>query len=83
MEFTNLKLDRRASVFIITLKNGEENRLNYTTCREIISALDYARKLLGTSSEGALIVQGNNAKFFTTVSLRPLNMCFPRHEVTR
>lgn len=69
MDFTNLKVDRRGSIFIITLSNGEDNRLNYATCREIISALDYVRNELGTGSEGAVIVQGNNAKFFTNVSL--------------
>ena len=71
MNLKYLSLEQRGSIFIITLRNGEDNRLNGLICREIIAALDHIRETLGTGSEGAVIVQGNNAKFFTNVSYNP------------
>jgi hypothetical protein len=49
------------------LRNGEDNKLSVTLCREIIDALGNIRQQLGHGTEGALIVRGSNAKFFTNV----------------
>ena len=81
MEYRLLHLERRGDVFILTLCNGDENRLNVALCQEIIRALGYVRDQLG-QGPGALIVRGNNAKFFTNVGpnlyRRRILLCFPR-----
>ncbi|UPL03125.1 hypothetical protein LCI18_014059 [Fusarium solani-melongenae] len=64
--YKNLSLERRDNVFILTLQKPPENRLNTWFCQEIIRALDDARKELGRDSEGALIIRGNDTKFFCT-----------------
>jgi enoyl-CoA hydratase/carnithine racemase len=63
-----LSVERKGQIFILTLRNGEDNKLSLALCNEILAALDYIQEQLGLESEGALIIQGNNAKFFTNVS---------------
>lgn len=64
--FTYLSLERRDQVFIITLRRGEENRLNTTLCNEVIKAFHYIQRALGPNAPGAVITRGHNAKFWCT-----------------
>ena len=64
--FVHLSLERRDQVFIITLRRGEENRLNTTICNEVIKAFHYIQRTLGSDAEGAVITRGHNAKFWCT-----------------
>jgi enoyl-CoA hydratase/carnithine racemase len=64
--FAHLLLERRNQVFIITLRRGEENRLNTTICNEVIKAFHYIQRALGPDAEGAVITCGHNAKFWCT-----------------
>ena len=64
-----LGFERSDDVFIVTLRNGEDNRLNFATCKELIHAMGAIRDQLGQGKDGALIVRGNNNKFFTNVRL--------------
>lgn len=64
--FTYISLDRRDSIFIITLHRGQENRLNTTICNEIIKAFHYIQRTLGPDAEGAVITRGHDAKFWCT-----------------
>ena len=68
--YENLSLERHGNIFVLTLQKPPENRLNARFCQEIIRALNDARKELGRDSEGALIVRGNDTKFFCTVRLQ-------------
>lgn len=63
-----LSVEQKGQIFILTLRNGEDNQLSLTLCKETLAALDYIQEQLGLESEGALIIQGNNPKFFTNVS---------------
>lgn len=65
--FENLSLERRRDVFVLTLQKPPENRLTSQFCQEIIQALNHVRKELGQDSPGAVIIRGNDAKFFCTV----------------
>lgn len=65
--YRNLDLARHGDVFVLTLQKPPENRLNTWYCQEIIRALNDARKALGHESDGALIIRGNDNKFFCTV----------------
>jgi enoyl-CoA hydratase/carnithine racemase len=64
--FVHLSLERRDQVFIITLRRGEENRLNTTICSEVIKAFHYIQRTFGPGAEGAVITRGHNAKFWCT-----------------
>lgn len=66
-KYENLKVERRGNVFIATLQKPPENRLNVRFCQEIIRALKDIRRALGSESDGAVILRGNDAKFFCTV----------------
>jgi enoyl-CoA hydratase/carnithine racemase len=63
----NLRLERRGDVFILTLKKPPENRLTSQFCQVIIQALNDVRKELGPNAPGAVIIQGDDTKFFCTV----------------
>lgn len=65
-DFSNLGLERRGNVFVITLQRGEENRLNTSICNEVIIAFHYIQRVLGPGSEGAVITRGHDAKFWCT-----------------
>jgi len=65
--YQNLSLERRGDVFILTLQKPPENRLTSQFCLEIIRALNDVRKELGPDVPGAVIIRGNDAKFFCTV----------------
>lgn len=66
-----LSIERKGQIFILTLQNGEDNELNLALSKQILAALDHIQEQLDSESEGALIVQGNNAKFFCNVSSIP------------
>jgi enoyl-CoA hydratase/carnithine racemase len=63
----NLGLERRGDVFVLTLQKPPENRLTSQFCQEVIQALNDVRKELGQDSPGAVIIRGNDDKFFCTV----------------
>lgn len=77
MAYQNLTIERRGRVYIITLKKAPENRLNVLFCKELIRAYHQIQSKLGPDSEGAVIMRGNDAKFFCTVS-----RFLPRHYFT-
>lgn len=62
-----LDAEARGDIFIVTLRNGEDNRLNFDICKELMCVMRDIRQRLKPDSDGALIVRGNN-KFFTNVS---------------
>ncbi|KLP19960.1 Uncharacterized protein LW94_13366 [Fusarium fujikuroi] len=64
--YQNLGLERRGDVFILTLQKPPENRLTAQFCQEIIRALNDVRRELGPDAPGAVIIQGNDTKFFCT-----------------
>lgn len=65
--YEHLSLERHGEVFALTLQKPPENRIDSGFAQEIIRALNDARKELGQDSEGALIIRGNDTKFFCTV----------------
>ena len=66
-QYENLHVERTDNIFVFTLQKPPENRITSQFCREIIRAFDETRRELGPESEGAVIVRGNDAKFFCTV----------------
>lgn len=52
--FENLTLERRGNIFILTLRQGLENKLDAPFCQEIIRAFHSIQRDLGTA-EGAVI----------------------------
>ncbi|KAH6723249.1 ClpP/crotonase-like domain-containing protein [Leptodontidium sp. MPI-SDFR-AT-0119] len=64
--FQYLSLERLGNVFVITLQKPPENRLNSSTCQEIIRAFHFIQRELGAGSEGAVITRGQGEKFFCT-----------------
>ncbi|KAJ5174593.1 uncharacterized protein N7482_000470 [Penicillium canariense] len=64
--FRNLLLERHGDVFVLTMQKPPENRLNSWYCQEMIRAYRTVERLLGPDSEGAVITQGNDAKFWCT-----------------
>ena len=69
MSYQYLQVERRGNVFIITLKKPPENRLNIAACQELVKAYHSIQAELGPDKEGAVILTGNDKKFFTTVRL--------------
>jgi Delta3-Delta2-enoyl-CoA isomerase len=62
-------LDRYdGNIFVITMRKAPENRLNSEYAQKLISIFNEIRRILGTSTEGAVITKGNDAKFWCTVS---------------
>lgn len=70
-QYENLHVERRGSVFILSLQKPPENRLTAQFCQTIIRALNDVRRELGLDSEGAVILRGSDTKFFCTVSTHP------------
>ena len=66
MSYKFLSVERIGDVFIITLRKPPENRLNVEACQELIRAYRQAERELGQDSEGAVVLRGSDAKFFTT-----------------
>lgn len=64
--YTGFTVDRHGNIFVITLQRGPENRLNSSTCQELIRAFHDIQRELGPGSEGAVITRGSNAKCFCT-----------------
>lgn len=68
-------LDRYdGNVFVITMRKAPENRLNSEYAQKLIGIFNEVRRILGTSTEGAVITKGNDAKFWCTVSHNRFNM---------
>ncbi|OQV02413.1 hypothetical protein CLAIMM_07617 [Cladophialophora immunda] len=66
MSYQYLTVERKGDVFIITLRKPPENRLNVPCCQELIRAYHSIQKELGQDAEGAVVLTGSDAKFFTT-----------------
>lgn len=52
------------------MQKAPENRLNTKYAQEIIRALRDIEQKLGTDTDGAVIIKGNDVKFWCTVSCR-------------
>ena len=67
---SDLAVDRYdGNIFVITMRKAPENRLNSKYAQKLIGAFNEIRSILGTSTEGAVITKGNDAKFWCTVRL--------------
>jgi len=64
--YSNLSIERRGQVFIVTLQKPPENRLDSKFCQEIIRAFRDIQRQLGSGSPGAVITRGSDAKFWCT-----------------
>ncbi|KAK5175463.1 uncharacterized protein LTR77_000602 [Saxophila tyrrhenica] len=64
--YKSISLERTGNIYIITLQKPPENRLDVAACQELIRAYRQIEKEFGRDSEGAVILRGNDAKFFTT-----------------
>ncbi|KAK5261486.1 hypothetical protein LTR40_002151 [Exophiala xenobiotica] len=53
-------------IYVITLRKPPENRLDVACCQELIRAYHNIQQILGSDSEGAVILRGENSKFFCT-----------------
>jgi enoyl-CoA hydratase/carnithine racemase len=53
------------NIYVITLRRGEDNKLNSAFCKEIIRAFHGINRELGSQSSGAVITRGNNHKFWS------------------
>jgi Delta3-Delta2-enoyl-CoA isomerase len=65
-KYQYISVERRDDIFIITLQKPPENRLNVAACQELIRAYRQIENELGQDNEGAVILRGNDQKFFTT-----------------
>jgi hypothetical protein len=69
----DLAVDRHdGNVFVITMRKAPENRINSGYAQKMIAALNLIRTTVGPDSDGAVLTQGNDAKFWCTASLSPL-----------
>ena len=66
MAYKFISVERKGDIAIITLRKPPENRLNVEACQELIRAYRQIEKDLGQDAEGAVILRGSDAKFFTT-----------------
>lgn len=66
-EYQYLHVEAIDDVRVLTLKNEDDNRLNFSLCRELLHVQGVLRRELGQGKDGALIVRGRNNKFFTNV----------------
>jgi enoyl-CoA hydratase/carnithine racemase len=66
MAYKFISVERKRDIAIITLRKPPENRLNVEACQELIRAYRQIEKDFGQEAEGAVILRGSDAKFFTT-----------------
>ena len=66
MAYKFISVERKGDIAIITLRKPPENRLNVETCQELIRAYRQVEKDFGRDADGAVILRGSDAKFFTT-----------------
>ena len=66
MAYKFISVERKGDIYIITLQKPPENRLNVEACQELIRAYRQVEKDLGKDSDGAVILRGKDAKYFTT-----------------
>lgn len=66
MFYKYMSVENKGNIYIITLRKPPENRLNVAACQELISAYRQIERELGRDSEGAVILRGNDQRFFTT-----------------
>lgn len=65
--YKNLDVQRlEGGIYIITMQKPPENRITVEFARTLIRAYRDIEKELGSDVEGAVILRGNDAKFFTT-----------------
>jgi len=64
----DLALDRHdGNIFVITMRKAPENRISSAYAQKLIRTFNLIRETVGSDSEGAVITQGNDAKFWCTV----------------
>jgi len=61
-----LSVQSKDNVYIITMKKPPENRLNVPFCQDLIRTYHSIQQELGDNTDGAVILRGNDAKFFCT-----------------
>lgn len=65
--YKNIEVERQSDgVYIITMKKPPENRITVEFAQTLIRAYRDIERELGKDAEGAVILKGNDAKFFTT-----------------
>lgn len=66
----HLHVAREGPVFVITLQKPPENRLTANLCQALIQTYRWIEHRLSQTpdAEGAVILQGRDDKYFTTVS---------------
>lgn len=65
-----IDVERRGAIYIVTLKKPPQNRLTTGLCQALIDTYRQIEKELlreSTQPEGAVILRGNDNKFFCTV----------------
>ncbi|KAH9826780.1 Enoyl-CoA hydratase/isomerase [Teratosphaeria destructans] len=63
----DLALDRHhGNIFVLTMRKAPENRINSAYAQRLIAAYNTVRRILGPDTEGAVVTQGNDAKFWCT-----------------
>lgn len=67
----HLNVERRGAIFIIIMQKPPENRLTMKFAQQLIDTYRAVERELSSpknaSREGAVILKGDNAKFFSTV----------------
>ena len=61
-----LSVSSKDNVYVITMRKPPENRLNVAFCQELIQTYHAIQRELGPNTDGAVILKGNDAKFFCT-----------------
>ncbi|PGG96862.1 hypothetical protein AJ79_09424 [Helicocarpus griseus UAMH5409] len=64
--YNHLSVERRGSIYIITMQKPPENRITVSFAQTLITAFRDIEGELGPDSEGAVILRGNDTKFFCT-----------------
>lgn len=54
------------NIYVITMQKPPENRITLEFAQTMIRAYRDIEKEIGSDAEGAVILRGNDAKFFTT-----------------
>jgi enoyl-CoA hydratase/carnithine racemase len=66
MNTQHLSIENRSNIYIITMKKPPENRLTVPFCQDLIQTYHRIQRELGANTDGAVILQGNDEKFFCT-----------------
>ncbi|KAK2735684.1 hypothetical protein FQN55_002046 [Onygenales sp. PD_40] len=66
MSYENLTVERRGNIYILTMQKPPENRITVPFAQTLIRAFRDVERALGPDTEGAVILRGNDTKFFCT-----------------